>query len=148
MKKEKTDVKMPAYLKRQMFKCLKIQLFRHLAVFLAIFVVSSCAYYGRFDPETIKSDFQLIFKKTRVVEVKPSEIPGIYEIYYEGDHPGIIYYYPDKKILIFGEFWSINGTSFTGEKLEKLLIKKIENKREKETEDGRSEGEENRDSDS
>jgi len=79
----------------------------------------SCA--GVYSPAAVKKEITSTFKALNVTEVKESEIPGVYEVYYTGVYPGIIYYYPPKKLLIFGEIWDVNGTSLTGMKLEKYL---------------------------
>jgi len=96
----------------------KIRLLTTALVSLLLF---SCA--GVYSPATVKKEITSTFKALNVAEVKESEIPGIYEIYYTGTYPGIIYYYPPKKLLIFGEIWDVNGTSLTGLKLENYLLK-------------------------
>lgn len=92
-----------------------------VVVFSFLFLFCSCA--GVYSPATVKKEITSTFKTLNVTEVKESEIPGIYEIYYTGTYPGIIYYYPPKKLLIFGEIWDVNGTSLTGLKLENYLLK-------------------------
>lgn len=74
-------------------------------------------------------EFTNIFKNTKVEHISESEIPGVYEIYIPKKDGGvqIIYYYPDKKLLIFGEIWSVNGTSLTGEKVTNYLLLKSNN---------------------
>ncbi|MFN4245751.1 MAG: disulfide isomerase DsbC N-terminal domain-containing protein [Brevinematia bacterium] len=75
---------------------------------------------NRFNVNEVKDSFQSIFKNTKIVEVKESEIPGVYEIYYAGENSGMIYYFPEKGILIIGEFLTTNGTFITSEKLMKF----------------------------
>lgn len=104
-------------------RCSELTVLRIVFLFsvylLFLFTICSCSGVytsSTYDISKIKEEFTSIFKNTKVVEVKESEIPGVYEIYCEGTLNNIIYYYPEKKILILGEFWSINGTSITGEK--------------------------------
>lgn len=75
--------------------------------------------------QKVKKEVQEIFKNTKIVDVKMSEIEGVYEIYYEGEYPGIFYYYPKKKLIIFGEIFSTSGVSLTGEKVVNYFSKKI-----------------------
>jgi len=93
-----------------------------ISLFFTVCLVSCSTY--QYNTSQVKEEIQSIFKNTRIDEVKPSEIPGVYEVYYTGMYPGIVYYYPAKKIIIFGEFWSVNGTSLSGEKLVKFLEEK------------------------
>ncbi len=95
---------------------------RVLLVIFSCLLLVSCS--GLTDKSySVRSEFQTLFKNVNVVEVKESEIPNVYEIYYVGENTGMLYFYPEKKILIFGELWDINGTSITGEKLLKFFEK-------------------------
>lgn len=91
------------------------------------FLIVSCAG-SNLSTEKVALELKETFSKTEIVRVSESEIPGVYEVYYRGIYPGIFYYYPPRKIVIFGEFWSVNGTSITGERLmsfvEKILNEK------------------------
>lgn len=71
--------------------------------------------------EEVKKEFNNIFKYTKVLDVKESEIAGLYEVYIfnkRGNLPVIIYYYPEKKLLFLGEIWDTVGNSITGQKKE------------------------------
>ncbi|MFN4131713.1 MAG: disulfide isomerase DsbC N-terminal domain-containing protein [Caldimicrobium sp.] len=70
-----------------------------------------------FNDEVVRKEFEKVFKKVKVLEVKESEVDGVWEVWYERDGGvDVIYYYPKKRYLIFGEIWDVNGTSLTGEK--------------------------------
>jgi thiol:disulfide interchange protein DsbC len=79
-------------------------------------------------PETVKQDLQKMLPRFSIAEVNNTPIPGIYEIV--GESGQIIYYNP-KGYIIFGEIWTINGTSITAERRaniqEKRLSKILEN---------------------
>ncbi len=81
--------------------------------------------------DVVKSEFEGIFRNTKVFAVKESEVKGLYEIYVGSDSEGskenvnVIYYYPSGKVLIFGEIWSLNGTSLTGERRVEFLRERL-----------------------
>jgi len=97
-----------------------------IPILVSLFFLSGCAARPIMPPEEVKSQVQGIFKNLRVVEVKPSEVPCLYEVYYNGTNPGIFYFYPEKKLIVFGEIWDVNGTSLTGEKRNQFLEKMLE----------------------
>lgn len=57
------------------------------------------------------------FKNFTYDDIKPSEIPGIYEVY---SGPRIIYFAPDQNLMIFGELYRTDGKSVTAEKVAAL----------------------------
>jgi len=65
------------------------------------------------DPETDSRLNQLQQTFSTITNVKhfgESVIPGIYEVIFDGK---IIYYYPEKEILVFGEMFNRDGVSLT-----------------------------------
>ena len=59
------------------------------------------------------------FKVNRVVK---GPIPGLCEIW---SGTNVIYYYPERKLLFFGEIWDTQGHSLTQESKDKILISKV-----------------------
>jgi len=96
-------------------RCLKL-----LCLVSILFVCISCAP-GNYSPRMIQQDLARVFRNTQIIKVEESEIEGVYEVYYNGTFPGIIYYYPRKHLIIFGEIWTLNGESITGKKLASFL---------------------------
>ena len=94
-------------------RCLK------LSFISAVFMCVSCA--GNYSPHMVQQELSKIFGNTQIIRVEESEIKGLYEVYYNGTYPGIIYYYPEKRLIIFGEIWTLNGESITGKKLARFL---------------------------
>jgi len=101
---------------------------RVLTISFTLFVFASCGLYElkhenlvTLDYEAIQRDVQNLLKNTQIVEIKESEINGVYEVYYNGTYPGIIYYYPEKHLFIFGEIWTVTGQSITANKREVFL---------------------------
>lgn len=92
---------------------------------LMLLVLTSCTTGTgiRVSEREVMQDFQNIFRNTKIVEVKESEIPGLYEVYYVGENSGMVYYYPSRRILIFGEMVYSNGTFITAEKLMQFFEK-------------------------
>ena len=90
-----------------------------LGFIFAVFACVSCA--GSYSPRMVQQELSKIFGNTQIIRVEESEIKGLYEVYYNGTYPGIIYYYPEKRLIIFGEIWTLNGESITGKKLARFL---------------------------
>lgn len=60
------------------------------------------------------------FSKITVVDFKESQIPNLYEVNMGN---GIIYYYPDKELLFFGEIFNKSGENLTQESLQSNALK-------------------------
>lgn len=65
---------------------------------------------------------QQTFSQLKILGFSESPIAGIYEIMMPGK---IMYYYPDKELLIFGEIYTKEGKSLTKEKIASLQAGKI-----------------------
>lgn len=99
-----------------------------LMCFLLSFFVMGCADLqgSGLSAVFVKKDLESIFKKTKILKVRESEIKGLWEVYVGSkDNVNVIYYYPEKKLLLFGEIWDINGKNLTGEKRE-LFLRQIQ----------------------
>ncbi len=55
-------------------------------------------------------------------EIRSSDIPGLYEI---EAGPNIIYFYPEKGLLVFGEIWTKDGRNVTAEKKAQLAAARL-----------------------
>lgn len=62
----------------------------------------------------IQKKLQTTFSNLTVVDFRPSPIPNLFEINLGNK---IIYYYPEKDLMLFGELFSKDGISLTGESL-------------------------------
>lgn len=62
------------------------------------------------------------FKNTPVSNARESIIPGLYEV-----HAGsnVMYYYPEKKVLFFGEMYTAEGVNLTNESRNLLQVKQL-----------------------
>jgi thiol:disulfide interchange protein DsbC len=58
----------------------------------------------------------------KVGEIRGSDIPGLYEVEAGSN---VIYFYPDKGLLIFGEIWTRDGKNVTAERRAQLASAKI-----------------------
>lgn len=69
--------------------------------------------------EMVAERFSKIFRNSKVLGAKETEIDGLYAIFLlgKGDEIKVVYFYPEKGLLFLGEIWTINGTSLTGEQI-------------------------------
>lgn len=58
----------------------------------------------------VKSDLAEALPKTRVDKVEPSEIPGLFRI---TSGANVFYYYPEKRLTVFGEVMTTDGKNLT-----------------------------------
>lgn len=63
------------------------------------------------------------YTKLNVGEIRETPITGVYEIVVG---PNIIYYCPEKDLLIFGEFWTKEGANLTAARREELALKRMQ----------------------
>ena len=73
-----------------------------------------------------ESEVRQILAKTfpaiKAGEIRGSDIPGLYEV---EAGPNIIYFYPDKGLLVFGEIWTKDGRNITAEKKAQLTAAQL-----------------------
>ena len=62
------------------------------------------------------------FPGIKVGEIRGSDIPGLYEVEAGSN---IIYFYPEKGLLVFGEIWTKDGKNVTAEKKMQLSAAKL-----------------------
>lgn len=65
----------------------------------------------------VQEKFQATFSQMHLIDFRESQIPGVYEI---TNPDQIIYYYPEKELLIFGAFYSKDGRNLTQERIEQV----------------------------
>lgn len=89
--------------------------------FWCSFILLSCSSK---DFSLVCEKFTTTFPNTKVLRVDVSPLRNVYEIYVETatGRPTIIYYVPEQDLIIFGEVWTTNGTSLTGERIERFLL--------------------------
>lgn len=66
---------------------------------------------------------QATFSNLTISDFSPSVIPGMYEVVGSGK---VIYFYPEKELIVFGEIYDKEGHSLTQEKLQQVAMKNIE----------------------
>ena len=64
-----------------------------------------------------------VYPQMRVDSIRESEIPGLYEVTAGSN---IIYFYPEKNYLLFGEIMTKEGKNLTAEKRNLILAAKVE----------------------
>jgi thiol:disulfide interchange protein DsbC len=57
-----------------------------------------------------------------VGEIHGTDIPGLYELEMG---PNVVYFYPDKNLMVFGEIWTKEGKSVTATRREQLAAKRV-----------------------
>lgn len=103
--------------------------------FLLVFVFSSMFSFadsGAKNSESLEmTDLQkaqtklgATFSKIQVIDFKESAIPDLYEVNMGN---GIIYYYPKKDLLFFGEIFSKSGENLTQESLQGNALELMDN---------------------
>jgi len=65
---------------------------------------------------------QATFQNLQFEKIGPSELPGVVEIYAGGR---ILYYAPEKELLIVGEIYGSNGVSITEQKISAFAATKV-----------------------
>jgi len=63
--------------------------------------------------EIEKSLVQAVIPNTKIAKIKHTPIDGLYEAYLENGN--LIYVYPYKRLVVFGEIWTNTGRSLTNE---------------------------------
>ncbi len=95
-----------------------------LLFFLVIGISLVCAS----DTDKIKSQFLKNFPNMQnqgIESVTLTDIKGLYEIVTSNNM--IIYFYPEKNYMIFGEIWNTQGKSLTASKRNEILLKRVKN---------------------
>lgn len=90
-----------------------------MAVITAMGLASSClAIESEADVRQILSR---TYPNISVGEVRYSDIPGLYEVEVG---PNIVYFYPGKHLMVFGEIWTKEGKSITAARRDQLASKR------------------------
>ena len=88
-----------------------------------------------------KKEFELvqsIIPNTKVAKVEISEITGLYKAFI--DNGNILYVHPQKRLIFFGEIWTMNGKNLTQSdkaNYTEKAIKPVANKKENKLEENR-----------
>lgn len=94
---------------------------RHvLALVLCAIVLISCSKVNAL--EDAREKFSRTFPNTPVLEASETEIKGLYEIVTGSN---ILYYYPEKDLIIIGEIWTKDGKSITARRIADLSKKNL-----------------------
>jgi len=84
-------------------------------------VLASSCLAGQSETE-VRQVLTKTFPGIKVGEIRGSDIPGLYEIEAGSN---IIYFYPEKGLLVFGEIWTKDGRNITAEKRTQLASAKL-----------------------
>ena len=98
-----------------MKKILAIVLSVFVAAFLAVFCVAG-------DEDVIRQAVMKSYPNLKVGEIRATAIPGLYELEIGAD---ILYFFPEKELVVFGEIWTKEGKSLTAERREELAAKRL-----------------------
>jgi|SRR5271157_3923514 len=94
-----------------------------VTVVLSLFVTALVAFSSLAgDEEAIRQVVMKSYPNLKVGEVRVSTIPGLYELEIGAD---ILYFFPEKELVIFGEIWTKDGRSLTAERREELAAKRL-----------------------
>ena len=94
-----------------------------VAVVLSLFVtalVASSSLAG--DDEAIRQAVTKSYPNLNVGEIRATAIPGLYELEIGAD---LLYFFPEKELVVFGEIWTKEGKSLTAERREQLAAKRL-----------------------
>ena len=83
-------------------------------------VLVSASFAGSSETE-VRQVLSKTYPNIKVGEIRSSDIPGLYEAEIG---PNIVYFYPDKGLIVFGEIWTKDGKSLTTARREQLAAKK------------------------
>lgn len=94
-------------------------------VFVTVMVLlaaAGLACAGQGATQKAESVFESTFPQVEYTSFEESQIAGLYEVVAGGN---IMYFYPDKKYLVFGEIWTKDGQSLTAEKRTELMAARV-----------------------
>ncbi len=74
------------------------------------------------DEEAIRQTVLKSYPNLKVGEIRVTAIPGLYELEIGSN---LLYFYPEKNLVVFGEIWTKEGKSLTAERREELAAKKV-----------------------
>lgn len=63
-----------------------------------------------------------LYPNLSVGEIRNSDIPGLYEVEIG---PNVVYFYPDRSLIVFGDIWTKEGKSLTADSRERLAAKRV-----------------------
>ncbi len=91
-----------------------------MSVIMAAVLASSCV--AAQSETEVRQMLAKSFPGIKVGEIRGSDIPGLYEVEAGSN---IIYFYPEKGLLVFGEMWTKDGRNITAEKRTQLASAKL-----------------------
>ena len=91
-----------------------------MSVIMAAVLASSCV--AAQSETEVRQMLAKSFPGIKVGEIRGSDIPGLYEVEAGSN---IIYFYPEKGLLVFGEMWTKDGRNITAEKRTQLAAAKL-----------------------
>jgi thiol:disulfide interchange protein DsbC len=91
-----------------------------VSTIMAVMPVSSCLASG--DEAEVRQILSKAYPNIGTGEIRSSDIPGLYEVEIG---PNVVYFYPDKHLIVFGEIWTKEGKSLTAARREQLAAKRV-----------------------
>jgi len=93
------------------------------AVLLSVMITALLAgFCVAGDEEAIRKAVTKSYPNLNVGEIRTTAIQGLYELEIG---PNLLYFYPEKNLVVFGEIWTKEGKSLTAERREELAAKKV-----------------------
>jgi len=74
------------------------------------------------DHSEVKELLSKTFPKLQVTGVNKTDVTGLYEIEVGSN---VVYFYPDKSLMIFGEIWTKEGNSLTAQSRARIATSKV-----------------------
>ncbi|WP_257291358.1 DsbC family protein [Endozoicomonas sp. ONNA1] len=87
-----------------------------------VMALLSQAAFAETDIQKAQEKLKATFSNISVVGFQPSPVPGLFEV---NMGTGIIYFHPEKQLLMFGEIFDASGNSLTAESLKKMTEDKF-----------------------
>ena len=92
-------------------------------IFLSVIVMAFLAAFCLAeDEEAIRHAVTKSYPNLKVGEIRATAIPGLYELEIGAD---LLYFFPEKELVVFGEIWTKEGKSLTAERREQLAAKRL-----------------------
>ena len=97
------------------------KIFASIVMSLLTAVLASSCLAAQSETE-VRQALAKAFPGIKAGEISGSEIPGLYEVEAGSN---VIYFYPEKGLLVFGEIWTKDGKNITAEKRARLAAAKL-----------------------
>ena len=91
-----------------------------LSAAMSVFLSASCLAME--EEGAIRQALSQSYPNMKIGEIRKTDITGLYELEIG---PNLLYFYPEKSLVVFGELWTKEGKSLTAERREQLAAKRV-----------------------